>query len=46
MYNTRLKYFPKVDQLDFINSVLNEVWLASLEKSELAEFLYFEVKKQ
>ena len=34
-----------VDQLDFIDSVLNEVWCASLEKYGLAELLYFEVKK-
>jgi hypothetical protein len=34
-----------VNQLDFIDSVLDEVWRASLEKSGFAELLYFEVKK-
>ena len=34
-----------VDQLDFIDSMLDEVWRASLDRSGLAELLYFEMKK-
>ena len=34
-----------VNQLNFIDPICNEVWRASLEKSGMAELLYFEVKK-
>ncbi len=36
---------PGQNQINFIDSICNEVWRASLENSGLAELLYFEIRK-